>query len=397
VSALTVRTARAVADFPWWDELAAPAGLYQSAHWLRHTEAVFDQWYLAIVRGAEVLAAAACCLAPKAWTLNRLTEPRWLFSSSPTNDMPEGFDEEPLYPYLACGAPSLHNYRLLVRPELDRETRAGVIAALVEAVRAIARDAGAKVIGYPFLPTPDIRELRAVDPNAVPCFVGGAAVLDIAGGFAGYLERFRSKDRWSVLRDIKRAEEAQLTFDVRPIGAVLDASVPLLAVNHERHHIPFEAERVRKIIEGWLVIGDDALATCAWRADQLVGVALFLRHGQTLNAILVGSLAELEKRASVYFNTLFYEAVRFAERTDIKAIHYGTSSLAAKVSRGCRLAPLWSLLQPVTAWPAGAQEMLAAGNRFRVDEDMQELVPRWGEARTKQELGWDELEAMLQS
>ena len=364
-------------EIPEWNQVARGGGLYSSSAFLRYAERGGER-YLAVRDGGRAVAVAACCLGEARGALHGPSDPWWLFD----RPAPDPELEAALYPVLFCGSVRGHSGPLL----LD-EPRA--LGRLVAAVREEAARRGARAIAFGFLPPDDARALRAVDPRLRPVFALGEAVLDPVASFAGYLAALGGHQRKRARSEMRRFA-ALMRFERRRLSEVIGPLAELFPRWAAKFGHRLTPELIRRTFEKMVEVGLDGQTRCylAWQGDLLAGLSLCVRHGDTYYARNFVAHPDAPREAALYFNLNFFEPVRQAEEEGVRAIHYAENSLEPKVQRGCRVRPLWFVLDAPALAP-GEQERLRAASRARLERAAAELRPYRGAEEVRAELALD--------
>lgn len=130
--------------------------------------------------------------------------------------------------------------------------------------------------------------------------------------------------------------------------------VPLLAALQARYGA-LDSPRIiqRRLAEQAEVLDERAICFLCRNNSATVGFSLFYEWEDELYARVVGFDYEaLPEDSRAYFSVLFYEPIRFATGTKIRAIHYGRGTAEAKVRRGASLEPRWSVFIDLTSQEA---------------------------------------------
>src|SRR5437660_636328 len=90
------------------------------------------------------------------------------------------------------------------------------------------------------------------------------------------------------------------------------------------------------------LFGADCVVISAYRAETVVGFALYLRSGDSLYA-RTGVFEQEPDRTTCYFPLAYHETARWAVANRIRRIFYGLSAYEAKCARGCHLEPCYGL------------------------------------------------------
>jgi len=105
-----------------------------------------------------------------------------------------------------------------------------------------------------------------------------------------------------------------------------------------------------------------AMAACG---DVIRGFAALAHWRQELYPRNVSFDYGFQRKLPLYFAVVFYEPVKYAIRNGVKRIEYGIGSLDAKISRGCRVVPLYGYVKP-DEYEQNELKLLLAGLREQV-------------------------------
>lgn len=382
-----------VDEIPAWDEVAAPAGFYSSAGWLRLMHQPGTR-YVAVSRAGAVVGVLSCFLAAGPGALPPFSDPAHLFTGgAPDRTSPGHW----LYPVVFCGAVRGYSSRLLIRAGLDAAARREVLGRLVGAVRDVARREGARLIAFGYLPASEAGELVDCDGRLRAAFAETESYFAPVVSFDAYLAGLRSHRRNQTKRLLRRFADSGLRFDQRRLSEVL---VPFgeLIVAHECHHgSPCTIEEVVDEFQLRISFGleDSMRVFCAWQGDRLVGGTLFFVHGQTAYSREYAGDFTIPRDVGLYFNCTYYEPMRAAAGLGVTEIHYGLAALDAKVWRGCHVRPLLFVLDSFEPWPTGVDRALAASGRERLAAQAAVLRQYYDEPQIRDELELDRIEALV--
>jgi hypothetical protein len=373
-------------DIPGWNVVAAVGGFYATTDWLR-TFPTPRQHYVAVRHGDVVVAVAPCAIARDDTQLTR--------SSNPARLLGAEFAAE-VYPVLFCGPTWGFTNRLLVRAGVDGALRADVLATLLAEVRALARREGATLVAFGYLPTNDAEELHAIDDTLLVVPTEIDHVIGPIASFDDYLKGLRAHRRASARLEMKQFAEAGLRVDCRRISEVFDPLCQLMALHEEKYGFHDTLEEMRDHFQRWLAMGldDRAQVLCAWRENTVVGLSMFVGHGDTYYSRAYACHPDIPRRAAGYFNLAFYEPVRAAIAAGHHYIHFGRSQTRTKVQHGCRGRVLWFVLDALKPWSSSARQSLYDDARARVASELAEVSGIHEEAAFKAGLELHRIEAL---
>jgi predicted N-acyltransferase len=361
-----------------WNATAAEGGFYSSHGWLRlfeGSERILDglePGYVSLSRAGELVAVAACYTA---------REPSFSASVDPFREYMEGAGappvaEESLYPVTICEPPVGFSNRLLVKRGLDAATRRDVVRRLVEEVLALAAARGSRLVAFGHLPVAEAAEVGAVR-RMTPVFALAEATLPLEHGMAGYLKGLNHSRRDNVKAEIRYFEKAGLHFRTMRFSEGIAELVPLFIAHERKFGASLDPGWVtgafRKMAAG---LDESSRLFCALDpAGKTIAGALDFVHDGIYYARFWGVDPEsAPKRAALYFNCLYYEPIRAAEAEGVRAIHFGLDAIGAKVSHGCRVRSLWTMLSFANPPDERLQAHLRARSDARLAEQVDALV-----------------------
>lgn len=202
------------------------------------------------------------------------------------------------------------------------------------------------------------------DPTSHRVLFGGEGVLDVPpGGLDGYIRSLSSGRRNTVRREVRQYAEAGVhtTVDCGPT-ALTEEHAPLRAALRARYGhaagprwVETEFAALRRTVADRLVVFS------ARRDGRIIGYLMAARCGDVLYTRAAGFDYVASAGAFCYFNLVYYDVIRWAERAGIRRVHYGLGTSAAKHHRGCALVPRWARLWlPPGVWSAAVGATLAA-------------------------------------
>lgn len=359
-----------------WSEVAAAGGLFSSHDWLRLFEGEqrmfpgLEADYVVLEEGGAPIAAAACYTARAPGSFSASVDPykEYLAGGAPPPVAPEA-----LFPVTLCEAPLGFSNRLLVAPAAAARRRE-LGATLAAKVREVAAGRGAKLAVFGHLPVDDAQALAA-GADVVPAFALAEASLPLDDGFAGYLARLSHHRRDRVKAEIRHFAGEGLTFRTMRFSEVIPELVPLAVALQRKfgneYDPAFFAGLYRRFAAG---LDERSRAFCAMRDGKMIGAAVFFLHEGVYYARHWGVDPEAApKKAALYFNCLYHEPVRAAEREGVRRIEFGLDAIEAKVSHGCDVRSLWTLFAFAGPPPPGVAEHLRRRSEERIAEQVAAL------------------------
>lgn len=175
--------------------------------------------------------------------------------------------------------------------------------------------------------------------------IGWDAWLDVPEtGFDGYLTLLSRKGRANVKGDLRHVEKSGLTFHTGTLSAPFEEMAELL-VMHERKYDP-GYDRPSSLFADYVARASQvpgAYAVVARHEGRTVGCHILFHYGDVLWARLIGVDESTAATRCCYFSLMFYEPLKFAHRLGVRSIHLGIGTSEAKMWRGARLEPLWTV------------------------------------------------------
>ncbi|MDQ1047718.1 GNAT family N-acetyltransferase [Streptomyces sp. V4I2] len=317
---------------PAWDSAFGTRSFFSATPWLRHAHAT------------------------------AATAPYYFTARSPDGDLLAALPAHPLEddaPYVFCRPDFVlgRNYDAPWTPDLmpalalgGRNPSHGKAAAVdPHALRGLlttaeeqARDDGMRSVCFLYVDE---------DDEVLRTALTGAGYTDLAfettysldvpsasdGGFDAYRARFGRETRRRIRRDLRRLEEAGVSYALSPLtDDLIDRIAPLELNLYAKYGTPADADAFRRVLTSVATnTGDTARVLTAELDGRLAGFVLFFTHRGEMYARQTGYDYEAKGDTPLYFGLLYYELLRLAVTEDVTAIHYGTGSGDVKLSRGC--------------------------------------------------------------
>lgn len=327
-------TSPAELDREEWDRLVdeAEGGFYLTHAWLSAIHGVdgfAERLVLARDRSGRLTAAVGL------YTIERCMNPLYNLQHVLAPDA----EPAPWEPQLVVGARSGYtNGILATSPEGD----AAVAALALDAVR----ESGCGSAGMLYLERSHADRMVPLFGDVVPVLTGFRVRIPVTfDSFEGYRRTLSKERRWEVARELRRFGDAGCRIERTPLEPYVDQLAPLLG-NVQRHHgidIPDElhAGYLRGCTRGEL--GERAVVFQCHRGDRVIGFALGFRGERQLTMRVAGLDYEHTVGTNAYFAMMCYEPVKYALEHNLEMIDLGPEGYRAKLLRGGKLVPLWSL------------------------------------------------------
>jgi hypothetical protein len=190
---------------------------------------------------------------------------------------------------------------------------------------------------------------------------GGEGILHVpADGIEEYLRRFPHPRRNKIKHEMRVYADQGITTRVA-VGreSLGEEYLPLrTALRAKYGHaagIVWAQDEFRALRDN---MGEELVVFSARRADQIVGYLMAFRKGDVLFTRAAGFDYGTSADTFCYFNLVYYDVIRWAQREGVRRIHYGLGTSRAKHYRGCELLPRWAYFHLPPGTPAQARTML---------------------------------------
>ena len=180
--------------------------------------------------------------------------------------------------------------------------------------------------------------------------------------FDDFLASFSADKRKKAKRERRRVAEQGIAFEIRS-GAQLDAALlreihALHAATFIRHgHEPYLTAEF--FIRVAAALGENFIATLAWRESQLVATAVYFRSRDTLYGRYWGASGDFH---SLHFEACYHQGIEYCIRNGLQRFEPGTQG-EHKLARG---------FEPVFTWSA----------HWLADRSLRDAVSRFLERET---------------
>ncbi|PRQ11816.1 GNAT family N-acetyltransferase [Corynebacterium sp. 13CS0277] len=238
------------------------------------------------------------------------------------------------------------------------------------AIAAACAHHGVDTWAWPYLPTAAAARV-ARDTGQVPLLAGAHCVLDVSP-VEDHIDAMSSRQRrTNARRELRRFHEAGLTVTRHRLGegpATPEALGPLLGqVQRAYGH-----DHSDEILTDLLCRQRDELADSSVvflaRDTAVAGFSLCYRFGEDLYVRLVG-FDRQRGHVGAYGVLAIFEPLAYAADNGLRRIFLGMESFEAKVRRGARVEPLWTLanypLVPASVERIAAQLPPTEADAFR--------------------------------
>jgi len=284
-------------------------------------------------------------------------------------------------PFLWVGARrSTHNEIPCVRGR----RRGEILSTIAKTLAHLAKRRGYYAAIVPYMPLSQALEVAKSYPHARVIMHSAEATLAVpVGGLDSQLQLQRSHHRVRAKAELtafsrlgNRVEWCQLD------ESLLESATELIANNREKYGSHQGPDWMRRIFDGQKkssVIGA-AVAAVAKRGDEISGVTIFYRFGDTLHARYYGSNYQISDNDFRYFVLTYYHSLDYAAKNGIRECRLSISALGAKALRGAAIEPLAALLLFENTPPVSARECDNYNQHFYQHYEQQHgshLTPDW--------------------
>jgi predicted N-acyltransferase len=318
-----------------WDTLAAPGGLYTSHAWLGSVErepGAGVEYFLAC-RGDRLVGALP--------VYDVDVEYNPFYARSRHLDL-LGLDGG----WALAGSRRGYRFELPAAADGDAD-----MDALLAAARNRAEARGERGLLFPFVTTRTARRLW--EHGAAVALDGAeAAVVTEGASFEGYLQNLSSKRRIAVRHEFSAFRSAEYELDVENLEDCHQEAAPLLGQLQRKYGHEARDEGMREYLAGQVeMLGKYSRVFTARRSGRLVGFSLMYEFGDVLYARAVGFDYAQTGKAFEYYALCYYLPIEYMHRRGLRVLHLGMETYQAKVARGARLSPLWSVALPLPSAP----------------------------------------------
>jgi hypothetical protein len=360
-SPLTLRiqtSAPEQADWSRWDELAAEAGLYSSAAWVRRAAGSSSSATIGTVLDQTRVVAMFCCsvitkregLSFDPYRLLLTDNPvrrdvnnfEWSPEASPETIMlplerdMSGDDPDCFLPMVVCGSTGERDNRLLIAPGLSEEQRVAVVHAIMGHLEEVASHQRAQTILLPYYPARDALLVHRARPDLLSIYTMVRHPLTVPSSFDEYLGSLKKESR----RDARRRMGLYAERGFRTVRLAWADHVPrvraLLAEASKKYNGSIDVDRA---LAEMAAPEFEAVVFAALEGEQPIGVEQFLGLGREWAARVGGYHDASATTGCAYFNLLYYEPVRTAIAAGISQIDYAMGLTRMKVGCGTTASP----------------------------------------------------------
>ncbi|OSL74978.1 hypothetical protein EAXG_01510 [Escherichia coli TA054] len=248
-------------------------------------------------------------------------------------------------PFMWAGARrSTHNEIPCIRGT----RRANTLFAIANGLAQLAKHRGYYATVIPYMPLRQALEVAQLYPHARVLMHSAEASLTVpAGGLDSQLRQLRCRPRARVRAEMAAFIRSGNTVEWCDLDErLLNQAAELIANNRKKYGSHQEADWMRRIFDGQKKssIISTAIAAVARRDNQIVGITIFYRRGDSLHARYYGSDYQTDDNDYRYFVLSYYLSLDYAAKSGISECRFSISALAAKAQRGAKIEPLAALL-----------------------------------------------------
>ncbi|MEU3721331.1 GNAT family N-acetyltransferase [Streptomyces sp. NPDC031705] len=249
-------------------------------------------------------------------------------------------------PVHLLGSPGAVASHLVVAPDTDPARRATSARLLLAHGLRTATAHGPGPVLIPYLDTdglalvpPSLAETAVV--RTVP-----VARLDITwNGFEEYVSSLGKSRRTGIRKERRRFLESDVVVSEEHLLDVCEEIAPLVLQVEQRYARATTAEQIEFYLTGLgLAMDDSGFALVARRDGAVIGACVVWEYEDEWVVRCWGCDYSRTDRESVYFNMVFYETVERAVARRIPRVRLGPESIATKITRGCAVDELHTLL-----------------------------------------------------
>jgi uncharacterized protein len=351
-----------------WSRLARGRGLYAGRQWFAALEELhgFQARYLLARDGSGRLLCALPVYRIDQPANVSLYDHYGLFVQPVLGGAAQPRDWFPAF-YVGGKAGYLND--VLIDCELDAAEGEKALRALTDRLQALASSAGVRCLVWFYLRRQPARCLLRALPAASALLSGAHMFLHVTwSSFDQYLAWLSPGRRWSARREMEQFRACAYEVRSGRLSECYEAAAPLLANVQQKYGHGSTPEEMRNLLGRQVATLDEqSVAFQLRRQDRLVAYSLCFEWESELFLRNVGFDYEATGGCSEYFNLAGYMPIAHAIERGLEGIHFGFGSYPAKMNRGARPMPLWSIVLPLPErpdWRAG----LEGHNRDRLKE-----------------------------
>ncbi|MPY38586.1 GNAT family N-acetyltransferase [Streptomyces phyllanthi] len=173
---------------------------------------------------------------------------------------------------------------------------------------------------------------------------GDASLFTGGLSFTDYCGTLRSRHRVSLKREYARFLQAGYQLGHQRLSECLEEAAPLLANLQTKYGHSTTAEQAfHMFAEQAACLDDQSVVFTARSQGRLVAVSVMYEWHGKLYARAAGFDYEALRGAYEYFGICYYFPIDYMSTRGLTELHLGIGAYSAKVKRGARLSPLWTV------------------------------------------------------
>jgi len=356
--------------------LARPAGVYQSRGWLEVSERMARgpvRYVLARDAWGRLMGLLPLYLSPGG-------EPGTFYDPAESLGQGSPWLAGAASPVALLGARAGYLAGWSVRSGQGEAGTARLVGLLFTEGCRVAYSLGARLVSMQFLPRSEAELLvasGAAGPQELVPQRPQARIRVPSGGFDAYLASLPPARRSAVRRDLLRYARSSCVTSRLRLSEALDFASELMGRVQDRHGRPIEASLLRRMLATQARSLDQAsLLVASYRGARPIACSLSYLDGDTLYLRAAGLDHAAAEATGAYFETAFYEPIRYAGERGMRWLHLGTGSLRPKLLRGARLEPLFGAFRRDDGIRVTGADSDRAARRM-LDQARTELGPLW--------------------
>lgn len=232
--------------------------------------------------------------------------------------------------------------------DASAEQRESALSRLTAEALRVAGQADSGVLAYCYLPLETARELAQAHASdgAVMLLhnVETRMPIGLWADFDEYVDWLPAGRRQRVRRELRRFRESERVVTELPLPEVVKEIAPLnSALMRKYGHTAHDEERAVTIFDRQSrFLGDESSVLLCKENGKAVGFVLRYRLGDMLYARAAGFDYSVPN-ADDYYNLMFYHQIAAGVGRTVSSIHLGINTYEAKMRRGGRPTPLYSV------------------------------------------------------
>lgn len=190
-----------------------------------------------------------------------------------------------------------------------------------------------------------ISNVFGLSEDVLPLVDINAAIEPLPTTIDSFVEQLPSRSRGTVRRDLRYFENSEITINCEKLADVLD-ELPFLWDNVETNHGAnpnLELRRDMLVAQSQALNDCSVVYTCRDSDGRAVAMSLNYRMHGTSSCRLVGIDYDAARSSRSYFQCMYYSPIVDNTSGEITTLYLGPAALGAKVIRGAKLLPRYSV------------------------------------------------------